>query len=269
MEKLPSWYASTPPEALVSRICARPFSNQLIAQMGMKIAMDSTLCAFARSQNIDCQPLETKEESQKRIDALDRKVAHHILWDQQFHYLRDASSKAAFQWHISRSEEEKILETTEYYQRGCARQLHRFMEIVPKQDLQEAIFKPNVLWAQKSIIPALRQQKDGKSICVMVGVNHLLGDPDAPEQTSIIKLLREQGFKVARIAIQISMQPMPAPAMSPSAKQEICADQQEQVPQKNHKHKCDIKFAILISSFLVFGIITAMLSRHYILTLRE
>ena len=73
MEKLPSWYASTPPEALVGKICVRPFSKQLIAQLGMKIAMDNTLCAFARSQNIDCQPLETKEESQKRIEEIKQK----------------------------------------------------------------------------------------------------------------------------------------------------------------------------------------------------
>lgn len=261
-EKLPPWYASTPPEALVGTICARPFSNQLIAQMGMRIAMDNTLCALARSQNIDCQALETEEESQQRIAALNRVVKHNILWDQQFHYLGDDSSKTSFQWYISRTEEERSLEIMEYYQRGCAKQLHRFMETTPQQDLQEAIFKTNVLWTQRSIIPALRQQKDGKSICVMVGVNHLLGAPSAPEQTSIIKLLREQGFKVARLAIQISTQPIAAPAMSPPSIQEMPADQQAQLSPKNPQHNCDIKFAILLSSFLVLGAITAMISRR-------
>lgn len=87
----------------------------------------------------------------------------------------------------------------EFYQSGSASQLFNFL-MIGEADLDEAIFKPNCVWAERSIIPALHSLKDGElPICVAVGVNHLFSMPSAKDQTGLIKILREHGFDVTRV----------------------------------------------------------------------
>jgi hypothetical protein len=86
----------------------------------------------------------------------------------------------------------------EFYQSGSASQIFNSM-MIGHGDLDEAIFKPNLRWAERLIIPALRSKKvDELPICVAVGVNHLLSRPSDRDQIGLINLLRNHGFEVKR-----------------------------------------------------------------------
>ena len=74
--------------------------------------------------------------------------------------------------------------------------MHSFMVNLGAECLQKLIFEPNVRWANRSIIPAFTQRKG--PICVVTGLYHLLGLPSDPAQTSLIKILRDNGFSVVR-----------------------------------------------------------------------
>lgn len=94
---------------------------------------------------------------------------------------------------------ERDIEELEFYQKGSTVEL--FNRIHSQfYDLDKIIFEPNRRWCSRTILPALAQVKMGeKPVCVAVGVCHLMGRASEKKETSIIKILRENGFDVTRI----------------------------------------------------------------------
>lgn len=214
MEILPSWYASKSPSDLIGLVVGSSL-NEPLARLGMDFQMDCSLCMLARSNNIDCEALATNEEQEIREKLLalpatyikgcngkEYLVTSKLNSNQTTVTVRPENevAKGTCEWNCSRTEEEKALETAEYYQRGSSIQLHSFL-VNTTGFLQETIFNPNILWAKRSIIPAFTQLSTGKRpICVLLGAEHLFGQAGSSDQISIIKILRENGFTVTRVA---------------------------------------------------------------------
>jgi hypothetical protein len=206
MEHLPHWYEKAEVASLKGRISTCPSSENLAAKLGLGVMMDSTLCIRARSLNVECRGLDSIEESRIRGQFLSKKPLFAL--DQSGNEYRlgsEGKQNAPFQLPKGsiaqfdlRSDEETLVEMLEFYQSGSSSQLFNFM-MIGMGDLDEAIFKANRVWAERSIIPALHSVKDGElPICVVVGVNHLFSLPSAADQTGLIKILRDHGFDVKK-----------------------------------------------------------------------
>ena len=206
MERLPTWYDKTDVSSLKGGTIACPFSQNLAAKRGLNIMMDSTLCLRARSNGIECRGLDSFEECEIRGQWLEHRP--RFGFDQSGNEYRLGMEgkddtpfllpKGSLTHLQSRSEEENLIEMLEFYQSGSASQIFNSM-MIGLGDLDEAIFKPNLRWAERFIIPALRSKKvDELPICVAVGANHLLSRPSDRDQIGLINLLRNHGFEVKR-----------------------------------------------------------------------
>jgi hypothetical protein len=66
VERLPQWYGTVDAASSIGGIVTCPYSKNLLAQKGLNVMMDSTLCLRAHTNGIECRGLESFEDCETR-----------------------------------------------------------------------------------------------------------------------------------------------------------------------------------------------------------
>ena len=216
MDKLPQWYHSTPADHLRGRVSTLENSDDIGSKWGVNIFMGPSLCAIAKSHHIECQEMDTDldrtrrkitEENFKSSLIDDEELGPHIVKVSQISQSlceisetpceKTAVAKGTSVWMNSRNKFEKLVEFLEWYQKGSYAQMNSFFVNTAHWELRDSTLSTNAHWANKFIIPAFQNLRKGTNpVCVLIGINHLLGPENS--QNNLLKILEENGFIIRR-----------------------------------------------------------------------